>query len=100
MTGGNGGNGADADGGGIIDQFGGTLQILHSTIIYNAATGGAGGKGGPGFSSAGSDGSGGSSYGGGLYVSVVATACATPDTQIVENQADNGPDVYGTLGTC
>src|SRR5207249_1060183 len=25
LTGGNGGNGADADGGGIIDQFGGTL---------------------------------------------------------------------------
>ena len=100
LFGGNGGNSGLADGAGVIDEFLGTLKILHGTIEDNFAEEGMAGAGGAGLVTSGSNGLQFISEGGGIFIAFGLTACATPDTQISGNSANLFPDVAGELGTC
>jgi len=100
FAGGVGGNSHIAAAGGIWDEFLGTLKILHSAIAQNMAAAGLAGKGGAGFFQSAPDGMQATSDAGGLFISPSSTACATADTQIVNNAADTNPDVDGILGVC
>jgi hypothetical protein len=102
FLGGNGGTGQVGVGGGIDDEFTGTLLILHYTIFLNSASSGQGGLGGAALTEIGMPGANGGAFAsdaGGLHI-VLGTACASIDTVITENLADTNPDVDGTLGTC
>jgi hypothetical protein len=97
-TGGDGGNMTGTYGGGIFDQFSGSIDLLHCAITNNTASSGSVGVGGAGTSS-GNAGLSHNSLGGGLYVDPSATAEATTDTNIVNNSANLDDDVHGILGT-
>jgi hypothetical protein len=84
-------------GGGVNDAYFGTLNILHSTILENNASGGTAGLGGSGFHPGG-NGLANPSLSGGLFISGQSIANATADTQFARNRADFGPDVFGVLG--
>jgi hypothetical protein len=98
-TGGNGANSGAGIGGGIEDEFIGSLEIHQCTIAFNKALSGAGGTGGA-AKHRGSDGAVRESRGGGIAIHSRAKACKSSDTNIVDNTADVGHDVLGTLGTC
>jgi hypothetical protein len=96
-TGGHGGESFGSFAGGVLLEFL-KLQILHSTIIYNSVVDGQGGIGGSG-STPGSAGKSDLGDSGGLNISL-ASACQSADTVITNNQADNDPDVFGTVTIC
>lgn len=99
LTGGKGGGSAVALGGGFYDNFNGTLDFLHSTVVLNSAMSGLGGSGGAGSQSGlvNSAGIAGASIGGAGVI--VATALASPDSLFTNNQADTAPDLSGTMNT-
>jgi hypothetical protein len=80
-----GGNGGNAQGGGLFNQ--GTATVIHSIIVGNAAMGGAAGSGGQA----------GSALGGGVfnYFFTGATVSIDPLTVIFGNKADAFPDCFG-----
>ena len=98
--GGAGGNGGAGFGGGIDVSLKGGTQFLNATILGNHAVGGKGGIGGSGLGSFGPTGKKGLGTGGGVRVvaSNGVSAGKDPNTLIIANSADIGPDVYGTLG--
>jgi hypothetical protein len=95
-----GGIGGDAPGslgGGVADEFAGTLDILSGSIMHNLVEDNLAGAAGPGLTP-GTKGAKFEGSGGGLYVDSSATANATASTKIIGNLADFGPNVSGTLG--
>jgi uncharacterized protein (TIGR03118 family) len=89
---GNGGNGGQGSGGGIRAR--GNLDVVHSQLVLNQATGGAGGDRGIGGLLGGNGGLG---TGGGIALDLGATGTVS-HTSLVENQARGGAGGVGGNG--
>ncbi len=82
---GTGGNGGDADGGGLQCEYSANyFGMINSTFTTNWAQAGSGGHGGDawggdGILSGGTGGNGGSAYGGGIYVERGCLNCSNPN---------------------
>ncbi len=99
--GGAGGSGEQGSGGGLSVVLDGSVNLYSSIIYGNTAAGGDAADGGFGTAGFGSAGSGGVGFGGGIFDAALpgGTVNMTPDTIVIANNADVGPNTFGPIGT-
>jgi CSLREA domain-containing protein len=90
IDGATGSSGGNAYGGGVA-VLGGTVDLLRTAVVFNAARGGEGGSSGPGVPA----GLGGAASGGGLYVS--GGIVGVTDSVVADNLANGGEGGPGSV---